>query len=83
MRQETKDAHQVFNEIAALVAMDFRTGLPLHSLEEVIDRSLSMSPSRYKGGFINRHNGGREEFYRLFHAGIEMYIKSYWAIDDL
>ena len=83
MRQETREHHQVFNEIAALVAMDFRTGLPLHSLEDVIDRSLSMSPSRYKGGFINRHNGGREEFYRLFHAGVEMYMKCYWAIEDL
>ena len=81
--QPQKEHHQVFNEIAALVAMDFRTGMPLHSLEDVIDRSLSLSPSRYKGGFINRHNGGREEFYRLFHAGVEMYMKCYWAIEDL
>ena len=81
--QTQKDHHQVFNEIAALVAMDFRTGMPLHSLEDVIDRSLSLSPSRYKGGFINRHNGGREEFYRLFHAGIETYKKCYHQIIDL
>ena len=83
MRQETKDAHQVFNEISALVAMDFRTGKPLSSLEEVIDKSLSLSSSRYNGGFIGRKHEGREEFYRLFHTGLETYKKCYHQIIDL
>jgi len=83
MREPYKDAHQVFNEISALVAMDVRTGRPLASLEDVIDKSLSLSPSRDKGGFIGRKHEGREEFYRFFHAGLETYKKCYHQIIDL
>jgi hypothetical protein len=83
MQQPHKDADQVFNEISALVAMDFRTKKPLSSLEEVIDKSLSLSSSRYKGGFIGRKHEGREEFYRFFHTGLETYKKCYHQIIDL
>ena len=83
MREPYKDAHQVFAEISALVAMDVRTGKPLASLEEVIDKSLSLSPSRYKGGFIGRKHEGRAEFYRFFHVGLETYKKCYHQIIDL
>ena len=83
MRQSHKEHHKVFAEISALVATDVRTGKPLSSLEEVIDWSLLLSPSRYKGGFIGRKHEGRQEFYRLFHTGLETYKKCYHQIIDL
>jgi len=83
MREPYKEAHQVFAEISARVARDVRTGRPLSSLEDIIDKSLSLSSSRYKGGFIGRKHEGREEFYRLFHTGLDTYKKCYHQIIDL